>query len=106
MSKFIINLKSCRNISLLIINFVQQFSLIYNNSAVHMKKLFLSFLLVIISIGCSQNHTRKINDIIQAINLGEGIEKEISLINPIERAGCADPFTSTSINPNFFKKSN
>lgn len=42
-----------------------------------MKKFFVSILLIIIAISCSQNNTKKIADIIQPINLEEGVEKEI-----------------------------
>ena len=42
-----------------------------------MKKLSYLFLLAFIILSCSQNHSNKINDIIQPINLEEGIEKEI-----------------------------
>jgi glycosidase len=41
-----------------------------------MKNLF-KLLLILLFIGCSQNHNKKIHDIIQPINLEEGIEKEI-----------------------------
>ena len=42
-----------------------------------MKNLFRLLLLVSLFIGCSHNHNKKIHDIIQPINLEEGIEKEI-----------------------------
>ena len=42
-----------------------------------MKKFFNLLLLISIAIGCSHNHNKKIHDIIQPINLEEGIEKEI-----------------------------
>jgi cyclomaltodextrinase len=42
-----------------------------------MKKLSYLILLTFIIISCSQNHSNKINDIIQPINLEEGVEKEI-----------------------------
>ena len=42
-----------------------------------MKKLFNLLLIILITIGCSHNHNKKIYDIIQPINLEEGIEKEI-----------------------------
>lgn len=42
-----------------------------------MKNLFNLLLLISLFIGCSHNHNKKIHDIIQPINLEEGIEKEI-----------------------------
>ncbi len=42
-----------------------------------MKSLFYLLLLLSLSISCSQNHNKKIHDIIQPLNLEEGIEKEI-----------------------------
>ena len=42
-----------------------------------MKNLFRLLLLISLFIGCSHNHNKKIHDIIQPINLEEGIEKEI-----------------------------
>jgi cyclomaltodextrinase / maltogenic alpha-amylase / neopullulanase len=42
-----------------------------------MKNLFSLLLLISLFIGCSHNHDKKIHDIIQPINLEEGIEKEI-----------------------------
>lgn len=42
-----------------------------------MKKLFNLLLIISITMGCSHNHNKKIYDIIQPINLEEGIEKEI-----------------------------
>lgn len=42
-----------------------------------MKNIFCLLILFSIVFGCSQNHTNKITDIIQPINLEEGIEKEI-----------------------------
>ncbi len=42
-----------------------------------MKNIFYLLLLLLISFNCSQNHSNKILDIIQPINLEEGIEKEI-----------------------------
>jgi glycosidase len=42
-----------------------------------MKKLCYLSLLLLISFSCSQNHSNKIHDIIQPINLEEGVEKEI-----------------------------
>ncbi len=42
-----------------------------------MKNIFYLPLLLLIHFGCSHNHSSKINDIIQPINLEEGIEKEI-----------------------------
>ena len=42
-----------------------------------MKKFSYLLLFILISFSCSQNHTKKINDIIQPINLEEGLEKEI-----------------------------
>jgi glycosidase len=42
-----------------------------------MKSFFYLPILFLISISCSQNHTSRISDIIQPINLEEGIEKEI-----------------------------
>ena len=42
-----------------------------------MKNLFNLLLLISLSISCSHNHNNKIHDIIQPINLEEGIEKEI-----------------------------
>jgi glycosidase len=42
-----------------------------------MKNIFYLLLLLLISFGCSPNHSNKINDIIQPINLEEGVEKEI-----------------------------
>jgi len=44
---------------------------------VQMKKLCYLLLLLLISFSCSQNHSNKIHDIIQPINLEEGVEKEI-----------------------------
>jgi glycosidase len=42
-----------------------------------MKKISYAILIILISLSCSQNHSNKIEDIIQPINLEEGIEKEI-----------------------------
>ena len=42
-----------------------------------MKKISLLILLILSFLSCSRNHTNKIIDIIQPINLEEGIEKEI-----------------------------
>lgn len=42
-----------------------------------MKKLFYLPILIITLAGCASNHSNKIKDIIQPINLEEGIEKEI-----------------------------
>jgi cyclomaltodextrinase len=42
-----------------------------------MKKISYAILIILISLSCSQNHSNKIDDIIQPINLEEGIEKEI-----------------------------
>jgi cyclomaltodextrinase / maltogenic alpha-amylase / neopullulanase len=42
-----------------------------------MKKIFYLSLLLLVFFGCSHNHSNKITDIIQPINLEEGIEKEI-----------------------------
>jgi len=42
-----------------------------------MKYSFCLILLTIFFLGCSQYHTNKINDIIQPVNLEEGVEKEI-----------------------------
>lgn len=42
-----------------------------------MKKIFYLPILLLIFFGCSHNHLNKIKDIIQPINLEEGIEKEI-----------------------------
>ena len=42
-----------------------------------MKNLFNLLLLISLFISCSHNHNNKIHDIIQPINLEEGIEKEI-----------------------------
>ncbi|MEJ2104534.1 MAG: hypothetical protein P8X47_08165 [Ignavibacteriaceae bacterium] len=41
------------------------------------KKLYYLPILLLFFLGCSKNHTQKIQDIIQPINLEEGIEKEI-----------------------------
>ena len=40
------------------------------------KSLYLPLLLFIL-LGCARNHSNRISDIIQPINLEEGIEKEI-----------------------------
>lgn len=42
-----------------------------------MKNIFNLLLIISLFIGCSHNHNKKIHDIIQPINLEEGIEKEI-----------------------------
>jgi len=42
-----------------------------------MKNIFYLPVLLLILFGCSQNHSNKIQDIIQPVNLEEGIEKEI-----------------------------
>ncbi len=42
-----------------------------------MKNIFYLILLLLILFSCSQNHSNKIQDIIQPVNLEEGIEKEI-----------------------------
>ena len=42
-----------------------------------MKNIFYLLLLLLVSFSCSHNHSNKINDIIQPINLEEGVEKEI-----------------------------
>ena len=49
----------------------------FNLTPVQMKNIFYLPLLLLIIFGCSQNHTNKITDIIQPINLEEGIEKEV-----------------------------
>ena len=41
------------------------------------KKFYYLSLLLLIFFGCAQNHSNKIQDIIQPINLEEGVEKEI-----------------------------
>ena len=41
------------------------------------KKLYYLPILLLFFLSCSQNHTQKIQDIIQPINLEEGVEKEI-----------------------------
>ena len=42
-----------------------------------MKNFFYLLFLVLILLSCSHNHSNRINDIIQPINLEEGVEKEI-----------------------------
>ena len=42
-----------------------------------MKNIYYLILLLLVPFGCSQNHSNKIQDIIQPINLEEGVEKEI-----------------------------
>ena len=42
-----------------------------------MKNIFYLPILLLIFFNCSQNHSNRITDIIQPINLEEGIEKEI-----------------------------
>jgi len=42
-----------------------------------MKKIFYLPIVLLFFFGCSQNHSNRITDIIQPINLDEGIEKEI-----------------------------
>ncbi len=60
-----------------------------------MKNFSYLLLLILIFISCSQNHTNKINDIIQPINLEEGREKEI-VINDLFYA----PDYKLSFSPN------
>jgi hypothetical protein len=42
-----------------------------------MKNIFYLPILVLVLLSCSHNHSNRINDIIQPINLEEGVEKEI-----------------------------
>ncbi|MDH3268282.1 MAG: hypothetical protein OEM46_05445, partial [Ignavibacteria bacterium] len=42
-----------------------------------MKNIYYLIPLLLVAFGCSQNHSNKIHDIIQPINLEEGVEKEI-----------------------------